>query len=202
MRAWVGCLFAAALAAQQTAPKGIVRGTLIERDRTESGEFTVRAADSHIYRFRFDARTYVEQDDRPAAMADLEKGETLEIVSDRGAGPSARYARIVRALSGRPPARRARVVLLDDLFPRGNLTFAGVVAQVSGNVLVLRTRVRGQARETRIRLRPDTRYLQDGVPAEASALAANTHVFVRGGESLDNEIEAYQVIWGEILKPD
>jgi hypothetical protein len=210
MRGWVGWCFAAALAAQQTAPTGIVRGTLLERDRAESGEFTVRAADSHTYRFRFDAGTYVEKDDQRAAMADLEKGEMLEIVSDQGAGPFERYARIVKAVSGRVPARpsagpsrrRAPAALLDDLFPRGNLTFAGVVAQVSGNLLVLRTRVRGQTRETRILLRPDTRYLHNGVPAEASALAANMRVFVRGGESLDNGIEAYQVIWGEILKPD
>jgi hypothetical protein len=29
----------------------------------------------------------------------------------------------------------------------------------------------------------------------------NTRVFVRAGKSFDNEVEAYQVVWGEILQP-
>jgi hypothetical protein len=89
--------------------------------------------------------------------------------------------------------------LWDDLFPRGDLTFAGIVARVGQDMLVLRTRAKG---ELRLLLRPDTRYVQDGVLADASGLGVNTRVFVRGGRNLDGDLEAYQVMWGEILRPE
>jgi hypothetical protein len=53
-----------------------------------------------------------------------------------------------------------------------------------------------------IRLRPDTRYLMEGEPAEIGSLRANLVVFIRAGKNLDNEVEAYQVVWGQILQPE
>jgi len=53
-----------------------------------------------------------------------------------------------------------------------------------------------------IRLRPDTRFLMEGQPSELGSLRANLVVFVRAGKNLDNEVEAYQVVWGEILQPE
>jgi len=38
-----------------------------------------------------------------------------------------------------------------------------------------------------IHLRPDTRYLMEGQPAELGSLRANLVVFVRAGKNLDNE---------------
>lgn len=208
MRGWaVLFILAASLAAQQTAPLGVVEGTLLERDPTGSGELTVRLKDNHVYCFAFDTRTYVEKDSQRAAVADLRKGDTLEIVSDQGARPQQRYARIVKVMTSLPvtqPLRsrlrpRAAAGFWDDLFPRGDLTFAGVVARVSQDMLVLRTRAKG---ELRLLLRSDTRYVQDGVPVDVSVLSVNTRVFVRGGRNLDEDIEAYQVMWGEIFKPE
>ena len=37
--------------------------------------------------------------------------------------------------------------------------------------------------------------------AEPDNLPVNTVVFIRGGRNLYDEVEAYQVIWGEILQP-
>lgn len=199
--------FAAGLAAQQSAPLGVVRGTLLERDPAGTGELTVRLKDNRVYCFGFDTKTYVEKDNQRAAVADLHKGDTLEIVSDQGARPQQRYARMVKVMTSLPVAQplrsrlrpRASTGLWDDLFPRGDLTFAGVVARVSQDMLVLRTRAKG---ELRLLLRPDTRYVQDGVLVDASGLGVNARVFVRGGRNLDDDIEAYQVMWGEILKPE
>jgi hypothetical protein len=84
------------------------------------------------------------------------------------------------------------------MFPRGRLTMAGVVLRRSEGSLVLRTRFDG---EQTVLLRPDTRYLESGSQVASSALKVNTRIFVRGGKNLDQEIEAYQVIWGEILLP-
>jgi hypothetical protein len=65
-------------------------------------------------------------------------------------------------------------------------------------MLVLRTRTE---REKIIMLRDDTRFLDSGLPGERSNLAVNTRVFIRGSKTLDNTLEAYQVIWGEIPGP-
>jgi hypothetical protein len=37
---------------------------------------------------------------------------------------------------------------------------------------------------------------------DAGVLAVNTRVFVRAGKTIYDEVEAFQVIWGDILKPD
>jgi hypothetical protein len=52
-----------------------------------------------------------------------------------------------------------------------------------------------------IRLRPDTRYLADGLLVDAASLKPNMRVFVLAGKDLYDDIEAYQVIWGKILSP-
>jgi hypothetical protein len=79
------------------------------------------------------------------------------------------------------------------------MTFSGMVVRLSPEMMVLRTR--SEPRQT-IQLRPDTRYVSDGVRADAADLKVNTHVFVRCGRNLDDEIEAYQVIWGGIVRPE
>jgi hypothetical protein len=43
--------------------------------------------------------------------------------------------------------------------------------------------------------------MDSGLPGELSTLVVNTRVSIRGGRNLDNELEAYQVIWGEIEGP-
>jgi hypothetical protein len=73
-----------------------------------------------------------------------------------------------------------------------------MVLRVDGDGLVLRTRAAG---EKWIRMRSDTRFRQDGLLVEAEKLHSSTRVFVRAGPSLDGEVEAYEVVWGEILTP-
>jgi hypothetical protein len=36
---------------------------------------------------------------------------------------------------------------------------------------------------------------------EAADLKPNTRVFIRAGKNFEDQVEAYQVIWGEILHP-
>ncbi len=50
-------------------------------------------------------------------------------------------------------------------------------------------------------MRPDTRFVRDGRTVEAASLKVNARVFVRGARNLDGAVEAYQVVWGEILRP-
>jgi hypothetical protein len=86
----------------------------------------------------------------------------------------------------------------ESFAPRGALTFSGTVVSLAPESFLLRTRRDG---ERVILRRDDTRYFEDGAQVESGKLAPNTRVFVRAGNNGDEEIEAYQVVWGEILEP-
>ena len=126
-------------------------------------------------------------------------------MADQSPGIALRYARTVHVIQPEAPARVRRLSRpdacrdpLDSLFPRGDLTFSAVVARLDGERLVLHTRAAG---EKTILLRQDTTFVAEGNPVDGSALQPNTRVFVRAGKNLDNRIEAYQVVWGQILEP-
>ncbi len=211
-------LCAAAFAAQGTiqspagspvpgiAPIGLVRGDLIEAGTGPTGEISIRTSELRVYRFQFDQRTYVEREKQHIPTRGLHAGDFVEIVSDNGPSPAIRYARMVHVLDRRgtrpmaPASIRLRPVRspTESFAPRGTLTFAGTVVNLSPESFLLRTRLEG---EKVILRREDTKYLQGGAQVESGKLEPNTRVFVRAGRNGDEEIEAYQVVWGEILEP-
>jgi len=206
VRLWPGLAFAAVIMAQDLAPIGIVRGALIECDATH---LTLGVDESRVYRFVTDGRTFIERDHMRIFCPSLRKGERIELVSDRSQEAGARYARLVSVVTKEIRPRRQqtlmalRAPLLHDdptisIVPRGSLTFTGVVLRRDADGLVLRTRLQG---EKWILVRRDTRYREDGLQVESSNLRSSTRVFVRGGKNLDGELEAYEVVWGEILAP-
>ncbi len=206
MRLWPGLVFAAGMMAQELAPIGIVRGALIECDATH---LTLGVEESRVFRFLTDGRTFIERDHMRIFCPSLSKGERIELVSDRSPEAGARYARLVSVVTRevRPRRQQAlmalRAPLLHDdptisIAPRGSLTFTGVVLRLDADGLILRTRVNG---EKWILVRRDTRYREDGLQVDSSYLRSSTRVFVRGGTNLDGELEAYEVVWGEILAP-
>lgn len=195
-----------AITAQEGPPLAILRGDLLESEGSDSGgEFSVRAADNHVHRCSFSDKTYVERDRQRASMTAAVPGESVEIVVDNAASAGKCYARTVYLL-GRPrpkaalPRPRALpwVGSTEHFAPRGNLTFAGIVLRVNPDFLVLRTRSAGQKT---VVVRQDTRFLDSGAPATLSALKVSTMVFIRAGKNFDDEIEAYQVVWGDIILP-
>ena len=196
---------AGSLRAQEPAFTGVIRGVLIERnDAGLAGEFSIRTRNSNVYRFSFDAKTYVEREEQRVSMHGLQKGDIIEVVGDRDASVAVHYARTVHVVATPRPAalagrsRAYRPNFMDFLAPRGNLTYSGVIARLTADSLVLHTRLEG---DKTILLRADTRFLESGSMVEAADLKTNTRVFVRAGKSLDDQVEAYQVIWGEILQP-
>ena len=205
VRLWPGFVLAAGLWAQEIAPIGIVRGALMECDTTH---LTVNADENHVFRFLTDPRTFIERDHLRIFCDKLSKGDRLEIVSDRSPDPGIRYARLISVVNPETrPRRRALMAIrapvpYDDptvsIAPRGSLTFTGVVLSLNADGLVLRTRVDG---EKWILVRRDTRFRADGLQVESTSLHSSTRVFVRAGRNLDGEIEAYEVVWGEILAP-
>jgi hypothetical protein len=192
---------------QENAPIGIVRGDLVEWDgEMTQGDILVRTPPDRIYTCQFDNHTYLERDGQRIGLQALKTGDHLELVADHKPGSQRCYARTIRVVEKtvapvnpgyRVNLRRSNTII-DQIYPRGNLTFSGVIIRMTPQMMVVRTRTEG---EKTILLRQDTRYMDSGLPAEISMLAVNTRVSIRGGKNLDNELEAYQVIWGQIEGP-
>jgi hypothetical protein len=213
----VAFCFAACAAAQTPLPSGLVRGDLLEWETAASGtgEFSIRTTGNQVYRFSFDSKTYFERSSERTTIDRLAKGDLLEVVSDKAPAGTVAYARTVHVVEREQPRRslsagRYRATrassgwetadrsVLDDILPRGDLTFTGIVARVNADRLVLHTRRDG---DKTLLVRQDTRFLDSGVQVDGSALKINTRVFVRGAKNFEGDLEAYQVVWGEILEP-
>jgi hypothetical protein len=207
----MGLAVAAALWGQDAAPAGIVRGTVVEGSDASAGQIAVRDTANRVLRLRYDGRTWMEREGRRIEAREIRAGDEVEIVSDRGSTPAEAYARRIRILpaAAAPVARRPRSAPspyaarsyrdhFEDIFPRGSMTFSGTVVEVAPGSLLVRTRKDGPRR---FRLRDDTRYLANGGQGAAADLQVNTHVFVRAGKNFDGEVEAYSVVWGDILNP-
>jgi hypothetical protein len=212
-------LVSALISAAQIPPQNaaLLRGVLLERDApADGGEFSVRAAGNQVVRYRFDAKTYVEREERPIDVPRLQPGERVEVLSDPLAGSLLRYASTIHVIGPAPPPRAATrpgarldpflTPLLTPalrlstapLAPRGDMTFSGVVSRFNDGRLVLRTRNAG---EQTLLLRRDTRFVADGETVAAAELKTNMRVFVRAGKDVFGHVEAYQVVWGGILLP-
>lgn len=191
---------------------GLIRGDLIATEGTAlAGTLSVRDDENRVTRCAYDAKTYVEIEKNLATAGQLRVGDRLEVLTDREPGSAACYIRSIHSTISPavPRPRRPRLdtsgqplsagslYVIENIYPRGNLTFSGVVVQLNPERLVLHTR---SAEET-IFLRSDTRYVASGLPVQPGDLRVNRRVFIRAGRNLDNEIEAFQVVWGDILQP-
>jgi hypothetical protein len=200
-------LWALCLAAQSERPfYGLIRGVLLEsRAGGGSGELTVRTPDNRLFRYQFDSRTYIEREDVLIDGRSLLPGDKLEIVSDRSPDARVRYARTIHVILP-PPALHPLSASGVWAYRRPdqpasrepNLTLAGVVFRADGRQMVVHTREEG---DRTVLLRPDTRYLQNGNEVDSGALKLNTRIFILGGKNSRDEIEAYQVVWGSIFRP-
>jgi hypothetical protein len=204
MRWWIPLLAVVGLAAQEPAPVGIIRGEFLGwKGTATAGQLSILTYDRHFYQFSFDRMTYFEKEARPIPISDALSGDRVEIVCDRGTSAILGYARSVEFLN--PPRRAPRGQIdwpkgdpTESIVPRGNVTLAGLIVRISPGQLVLRVRT---GEERSVLLRGDTVYLDHGSRVNATSLKVNTHVFVRGGNNIDEELEAYSVIWGKILMP-
>ena len=197
-----GWLLALAFAAQQPAEP--FRGVLLEWDGdARGGQLSVRSADFRVHVFLFDRETLLQREGRAVGIAALAPGDTLEVVCDSKDRSLRPYAKTVRVLI--PAKHRAAPAVLawpapepgGDLFIRGSLVVAGLVTEAQPDYLRLRVRNGGKRV---VLLRQDTRWLRDGVTASPVELRINTHVFIRAGRAPEGGLEAYQVVWGRILR--
>jgi hypothetical protein len=204
MRACCLFLLLPLIAGAQFPPPELT-GILLECDpNVASGEFAVRAPDDQVYRFQFDQKTAVERDSLEGNVGHMAAGDKVQVESEGVPGSLLRYARTVRVLTPKPNMTLADTRLraavrpsFDRLPLTGNLTFAGVVSRLNSQSLVLRTRVGEQT----LLIRRDTHYVDNGGTVEAAELRPNMRVFIRAGKNVYEQVEAYQVIWGNIFEP-
>ena len=190
--------------AAQPAPPAFLRGDFVEmKGADRNGDFSVRTAENQVYRCQFDDRTWFESNKLRINASALQAGDHLEVVSDRSKlSPSGCYARTVHVVEIVTPVRtrlRPYQSVTEHIAPRGDLTYAGVVITVNSSRMEIH--LRNQAERLSLLLRPDTRYVQDGIQIESGQLKPNTRVYVRAGKNLEERVEAYQISWGEILSP-
>jgi hypothetical protein len=203
MRGWLGLFIALTLMAQERPPLETVRGEVLERSGDEKkGDFSIRLENNRVYWCLYDGGTRIE-----GTSGQLSPGDRVAMKAEMSADNSLCYAREISVAVRVPSALEEEVrqllrkkpgTLGSVLFPRGNLTFAGVVLKVTPDRLTVQTRQSG--REVFI-LRADTDFTTGGVAADRSACTVNMRIFIRAGRSFQNELEAFQVVWGEIVQP-
>ncbi|MFN7920956.1 MAG: hypothetical protein U0Q16_12715 [Bryobacteraceae bacterium] len=88
---------------------------------------------------------------------------------------------------------------LSGLFMRGTLTFTGIVNRMEDGRLFLYTRNMGPRS---FAVRRDTVFTGSGRSVDPDQLEPYTRVFVRASRTYDGDLEAYYVIWGDILTPN
>ncbi len=210
---WGGIEFAFVLVsvgafAQDNAPPGLLKGDLVSWTGTpRSGRFVFQTPANRLYFCSYDDKTYIERENRRVAITAVEKGDHLELVSDHKQDSIACYARVVHVLEaprvyltpGVRPRPRASNRSAELFRPRGDMTFSGIVLRVTPDLLTLKSR---SGEQQTIHLRPDTRFSTEGQTAAADNLRVNTLVFVNCGRNVDDQVEAYHVVWGEILRPE
>ena len=188
----------------QPVPPAFLRGDFVENDGTDKrGEFSVRTAENQVYRCQYDDRTWFESNKLRINASALQAGDHLEVVSDRTKlSPGGCYARTVHVIEIVTPVRsrlRPYQSVTEHIAPRGDLTYAGIVIAI--NSVRMEIRLRNQSEPLALLLRPDTRYVQDGIQIESGLLKRNIRVYIRAGKNLEQQVEAYQISWGEILSP-
>jgi len=206
-------LLAGAMAAwgQNGPPVQIVRGELVTwQVRGLAGDMAVRTADGRVQNCQVLPDTYLTRQTMRITPVGVKAGDWVELVADvRGGGGCAALTVYVR-----PPEPKARLArgtgrplpfpvwqprnLMDNLIPRGRLTYAGIVVKMDEKRLTVRTRKDG---EKSFALREDTIFSEAGREVEPSALAVHRTVYLRASQTFDGDLEVYQVVWGDILKP-
>ncbi|MBI3679172.1 MAG: hypothetical protein HY235_02020 [Acidobacteria bacterium] len=190
---------------QSAQPLPLTRGVFQGWTGTDSsGSFLLETPDKQSHRCSYTSRTHFEREQRRTAVSTIQTGQTLDVLSERSHELPLCRALIVRIVNLEQPFlhNTRRSVLMQyqtDVFvPRGNVFLAGVVLRAEQDSILLRTR---SGSRYLVMLRKDTRFADSGMRSERDRLPFSRPVYVRAGRNLDNDLEAYSVVWGDILKP-
>jgi hypothetical protein len=192
-------LAAAPLCAPTDMPKGLFHGQMVSWEGSPTkGVLLARSTAGIVEGCGYDALSILELSRQRVTVAKLEAGDPVEIITDHKPGSRDCYIRMLQVIPpGPPPTRVTAAVAARPAFdlPHGDRTISGVIIRRDARSITIRT----HDGEQTLLLRKDTRYLGDGAQQDAGAALVNTRVFVRAGPNLYGGIEAYQVMWGEIV---
>ena len=186
------------LASSADMPKGLFRGRMVSWEGSAAkGVLLASNNVGDVQGCGYDSLSYLELSHQRITVAKLQAGDPLEIITDHKPGSRDCYIRMLQVIPPAPPPSRVKPVAKRPALtlPQGDRTISGVVIRQDGKSVTLRTRDGEQT----LLLRRDTRYLADGAQQDAAAMIVNTRVFVRAGPDLEGRIQAYQVMWGNIL---
>ena len=193
-------LLTAPLCAPADMPRGMFHGQMVSWEGSPTkGVLLARTAAGIVEGCGYDALSILELSRQRITAANLQAGDPVDIITDHKPGSRDCYIRMLDVVPpALPPSRVKPVAAARPNFdlPRGDRTISGVVIRCDARSITLRTREGEQT----LLLRKDTRYLGDGAQQDASAVLVNTRVFVRAGPNLYGSIEAYQVMWGQIVE--
>jgi hypothetical protein len=193
-------LLAAPLCAPADMPRGMFHGQMVSWEGSPTkGVLLARSAAGIVEGCGYDGLSILQLSRQRITVAKLEAGDPLEIITDHKPGSRDCYIRMLQVVPPAPPPTRVTAAAaarpaFDS--PRGDRTISGVIIRCDARSITLRTREGEQT----LLLRKDTRYLDDGAQQDAGAVIVNTRVFVRAGPNVYGGIEAYQVMWGEIVE--
>jgi hypothetical protein len=190
-------------ACAEEMPTGYFRGAMLGwQGSAVAGVLSARAPSGAVYECRYDAKSYLELEKRRVSVDQLREGDPLEVLAHRRPGDSACYILSLEVVPPPAPARPARRQELTPAPPKPSpraiplraQTFSGVVRQVEGGAVTVRTREGAQT----FLLRYDTRFIGNGLRMEAGDLEVNQRVFVEAARNADGAWEAFQFSWGQL----
>lgn len=185
------------LACAEDVPVGVVSGYISDVQPTS---FLLKTVTKKEFRCTYDHRTWFEQSRVRVPLKSFQPEDLVEIVADRRlVDGQPCYARTVRLADlNQKESGRMRITyrpVTEMMYPRGEYQWAGTVSELKPEQMILRTRKDGYKT---LNLRPDTRYMEDGVVSELARLQPNTRISIRAGRNFEGALEIYQIIWGSV----
>lgn len=182
----------------------LARGVWQEWVGSESnGSFLFKTLDEQAHRCAFTSKTYFEREHKRTWVSRIESGQQVEVLSERITDGLRCRALIVRVLTPKAlesPRYKWRTwqAAAEIVAPRGNVVLTGIVLEHDEYSMRLRTR---DGKRHLITLRADTRYTSSGTASGRAELPSYQPIQVRVGKTYDNKMEAYSIVWGQILRP-
>lgn len=188
-------------------PTGYFRGSLVSWEGTPaSGTLSAANASNEVFTCRYDSKSYIELDHWHVKVDKLQAGDPIKVLAQRKMGETTCHILslvvedppkpVVMRPGHKPePPRPAEPKAVKFTTSRRNHeNTAGVVKEITAQSVTLRTR----DGERIFELRPETRYLGNGLKMELSDVQVNQRLSVEAAQSPNGDWEAVQLTWGDL----
>lgn len=186
-------------------PTGFFRGALLRWEGTAKDGTIIAQNAKGEFQCHYDKLSWLELEKRRVTPDKLIEGDPLEILADHHPGETACYILTLKVLPPEPPPSRAKqkaaaakpAITRPAVVRHGQDYFAGVVTNVTDSMVMIHTREGDQT----FQLRPDTRYIGNGLRMDHVDVNVNMRISVEAGRNRGGQWEAFQLTWGSITQP-